>query len=269
MFGRSKKPSTPFLDPMRESDIKRVVEIIEQTDEDDAADALETFSTHGVTGMFVLRQDKTILGVTGFTPSEASEQVVWLSYTYLDSAYRGQSHGKHMVSKLLELLNGNNVRKIFIATSDYVEDGDEIYGDAHRFYEGMGAEQEVVLKDFYAPGESKLIYGLVNPGMPSNEELPGVFPDGLHINAATADEDSEDIAALNWSETSGGVTGLREALTDARNAEFRLAVLALPDDLSAFAATELIEAGFGKSGELKDFYAAGCNQVWWMRSFKS
>lgn len=267
MFGRSKKPSTPFLDQMREADIDRVVDIIDQTDEDDAEEARNAFLNHGTNGMFVLRQDKKILGVTGFQPSEASDQVVWLSYTYLDTAYRGQNFGKQMLSKLLELLNGNNVRKVFIATSDYVEDGDEIYGDAHRFYEGMGAVQEVVLKDYYAEGESKLIYGLVNPEMPSNEELPSVFPDGLNIESFGPDSDSEDVAALSWAEASGGVTGLREALLDAREQEFRLAVLALPSDISAFAASSLIDAGFANAGELGDFYAAGSNQIWWIRTF--
>ncbi|MGH1420461.1 MAG: GNAT family N-acetyltransferase [Hyphomonas sp.] len=269
MFGRSKKPSTPFLDPMRTADIARVVDIIDQTDEDDAEEAKEAFEKHGTNGMFVLRENKNILGVTGFQPSEASEQVVWLSYTYLDEAYRGQNFGKQMLSKLLELLNNNQVRKIFIATSDYIEDGDEIYGDAHRFYEGLGAIQEVVLKDFYAEGESKLIYGLVNPEMASNEELPSVFPDGLSIDGMAADGDSNDVAALSWSETSGGVTGLREALLEAREQQFRLAVLALPSDISAFASSALIDAGFSNSGELLDFYAAGSNQTWWIRSFGS
>lgn len=269
MFGRAKKSSAPFLDQMRTTDIDRVVDIIDQTDEDDAEEAREAFLKHGINGMFVLRQNKDILGVTGYLPSEASEQVVWLSYTYLDNAYRGQNYGKQMLSKLLELLNGNKVRKIFIATSDYVEDGDEIYGDAHRFYEGMGAAQEVVLKDFYADGESKLVYGLVNPEMPSDEELPSVFPDGLRIESFGADGDSEDVAALSWAESSGGVTGLRETLLDAREQQFRLAVLAIPSDISAFASSALIDAGFSNAGELKDFYASGSSQIWWIRTLKS
>lgn len=269
MFGRSKKTSGPFLAPMNSSDIDRVVDIIDQTDEDDAEEARDAFEKHGTNGMFVLREGKNILGVTGFQPSEASEEVVWLSYTYLDAAYRGQNFGKQMLSKLLEMLNTNKVRKIFIATSDYVEDGDEIYADAHRFYEGMGGVQEIILKDFYAPGESKLIYGLENPGMASTQSLPDAFPQGLNIASFESDGDSEDVAALSWEESSNGVTGLREVLLDAREQQFRLAVLAVPSDISAFASSSLIDAGFSNAGELVDFYAVGNGQTWWIRTLKA
>ncbi len=163
MFGRSRKSDGPVVERMRPRDIKRVVAIIEETDEDDAEEAAHAFQKYGVDRMLVLKDGGEIVGVTGHSPSEGADDVVWLSWTYLASTARKEGLGRFMVEELLSMLNGQGVRKIFIATSDYAENGEIIYADAHAFYEGLGAVKELVLPDYHAPGEAKIIYGLDNP----------------------------------------------------------------------------------------------------------
>ncbi|MEO1308584.1 MAG: rhomboid family intramembrane serine protease [Pseudomonadota bacterium] len=59
-----------------------------------------------------------------------------------------------------------HVVSIFIATSDYAENGVPIYANAFRLYEEFGANIELKIPDYHSPGETKIVYGLANPEYP-------------------------------------------------------------------------------------------------------
>ena len=154
---------TPTLKPMQRSHIARVVEIIGQTDDDDAQEAEDGFLEDGVEGMFVLMQKGEILGVTGYSLDDQVDDVVWLSWTYLDQKHTGQGLGSDMLNSLLGKLKDLGVRKIFMATSDYAAFGRPIYANAHKMYEDFGAQVELTVPDYHDLGEAKIVYGLDNP----------------------------------------------------------------------------------------------------------
>jgi len=174
-------PEQPYIAPLQAKHIDRIVEIINETDDDDAEDADETLRERGCDGMYALWHQNRIIGVTGYAPTEASGDVVWLSWTYLERAARGRALGRFMMDELLRILNDKKVRKIFIATSDYKEDGEDVYADARKFYESLGAKLEVTLPGFYSSEESKLIYGLVNPGAGKPESLEDLGTRGVNF----------------------------------------------------------------------------------------
>ena len=84
--------------------------------------------------MFVLVDEGQVIGVTGYQLDAAARGVAWLSWTYLSESHHGQGWGKMMIEAMLNELDGMNIRKIFISTSDYREDGEMIYGKAHDLY---------------------------------------------------------------------------------------------------------------------------------------
>lgn len=260
---QSQDPDQPFLRPMEPSDHDAVIAIINQTDEDDAEDADETLKERGYAGMYCLWHRGQIAGCTGYAHSEAGLDVVWLSWTYLDGRARGQALGRYMVDELLRMLNHQKVRKIFIATSDYTEDGRDVYGDARKFYETLGAKLEITVPAFYSVDENKLIYGLDNPGMAREEPLDDLGTRGVRFVDVTLDEDSDDVGVVYWEELDSGVDGLDAVLGLANSRQFRQVVVALPADISDRATVELEAKGFIRLGQLQDFYALHLGQVWW------
>ncbi len=256
-------PDQPELRPMERADHDAVIAIINQTDDDDAQDADETLRARGYGGMYCLWHRGQIVGCTGYAHSEAGMDVVWLSWTYLDGRSRGQALGRYMVDELLRMLNHQKVRKIFIATSDYTEDGHDVYADARKFYETLGAKLEITVPAFYSADESKLIYGLENPGMAQEEPLDDLGTRGVRFMDVSLDEDSEDIGLVSWEEQEEGVSGLDAVLGLANSRQFRQVVIALPADISDMATAHLEAKGFERVGVLEDFYALHLGQVWW------
>lgn len=269
MFGRLfGGGAEPRLAPLTQEHLRAVVEIIAETDEDDAAEAEEAITANGGAGMFVLLENRKVVGVTGAQPAEGAEGVAWLSWTYLAAACRGRGLGKQMIDMLLRELNNHEIRKIFIATSDCIEDGENIYAAAHRLYEEMGADEELRVPDYHGPGEAMLVYGMVNPtydAPPAAEEDP---PLGMVVESAERAPDSDRIAALHWRELEPGedgpmVQGLAENMAEIRSGNARAVVVTLTSALSDLVAGALQAEGFRCVGSLTDYYAAGVDQVWW------
>ena len=156
--GRNKSGSK--LRPMNMRDLGPVLDIIEAHDEDDADEAEESIKRRQASGMYVLEEGGQIIGVTGAQPDLDAQGIAWLSWTYLHPEVKSQGVGRMMVDEMLAILRANNVRKVFIATSDYKEDGEDVYADARRFYESLGAELELLQRDYHQSGEARYVYGL-------------------------------------------------------------------------------------------------------------
>ncbi|WP_171180589.1 GNAT family N-acetyltransferase [Ruegeria sp. HKCCD8929] len=263
MFGSLFGTKGPSLKPMEWRHTTRVIEIIGQTDEDDAVEAEGTFLDDGMDNMFVLQDRGEVLGVIGFGLDEQVPDLAWLSWTYLDEAQTGKGLGGQMLNDLLGKLAKKGIRKIFIETSDYEEFGKKIYASAHELYEEFGASVELTVPAYHGPREAKIIYGLDNPEAPATPAPEPGQSTGLAITELHKAAETLDVAGLHWTETPGGLTGMEQQLTQARTQKFRMAVLAIPSDLSAANSATLETQGFRRCGDLKDYYGTGLHQDWW------
>nr|WP_239479680.1 rhomboid family intramembrane serine protease [Actibacterium sp. 188UL27-1] len=268
VFGNLFGSSEPTLKPMQMTHLSKVVAIINETDEDDALDAEETLLKRGMDGMFVLMQKQDVLGVTGYAVDEDTDGSAWLSWTYLTEARRGEGLGGQMMNDLLGRLNEMSVRKIFMATSDYAEDGVPIYADAFKLYEEFGADIELKVPDYHSPGETKIVYGLNNPEYPEEAPIQRDPPKGVRFTGAYLAPEAEGTMGIDWQEADDGVSGLAEATASAAKKKGHMAVLALPSDLSDLAQETLSAEGYANCGKLADFYQTGLHQVWWSRHLK-
>ena len=263
MFGGLFGKSGPQLKQMAPKHLSQVIQIIDETDEDDAAEAEEAIIERNFQGMYVLLNEGRVLGVTGTAGAEDVDDVNWLSWTYLSEDARGQGLGRFMVNELLGTLNARKIRKLFIATSDYRDDGEDIYADARRLYEGFGAVEELRIAKYHSNDEAKIIYGLVNPGV---EAMPaGAFERviGVEFHDLYPAPESAGGFGINWTVSEEGVTGLNNLVEEAERESARMIVTSLPQDVSEFAENNLIQNGFKKQGELKDYYGVGISQIWW------
>lgn len=268
MFNKLFGQKGPRLVPMGPEHHAYVIAIIGETDEDDAEEAEDQFREDGYEGMFVLVDGRKVLGVTGAHLAENSDDVAWLSWTYLASDARGEGLGQIMLDGLLGMLNEHGVRKIFIATSDYAEDGEMIYADAIDFYRSLGAEEEMRVPDYHDEGETKIVFGLVNPGVEPGPEREIAPFAGVSFKGIAQAPETEDSFGLDWELTGSGVAGLDERLAEARSRDGRMVFAALPSDASEIAEDALRAAGFTCPGRLRDYHGPGVDDVWWSRSLR-
>lgn len=146
---------------MTPQDLDEVLRIIRLHDSDDYQSARHAFSSErfslpqDVTAHFVLEdlQERRIVGVSGyFVDDDEAQGIYWLGWTYVNPFFRGRGHGKILMRHVEERLLGWRARKLYLSTS-----GLDKYASAVKFYERCGFTTEAVLRDYFRPGEDKLI----------------------------------------------------------------------------------------------------------------
>ncbi len=253
------------------SDLHRVLEIISNHDEDDGEAAESEFDDEGIEGQFVLVEDELVLGITGYREIEACDGSYWLSWTYLDAAYRGQGLGKKMLNDVLARLKEQGARKIFVKVSDYEEDGVNIYATALAMYQSLGFTIEVVSKDFYDEGESQTILGLyLSPDSESSEQT--IVADEkpvIRFNGLFEIVETDGAFSFSWIvEKSKGLFGNRSfstedldiGLREVAKQGGRKVFLTFPSNL-VLIHQPLQAAGFKFVGQLKDYYEVGLHEL--------
>lgn len=257
------------LRPMYMSDLVRVTAIIDSHDEDDAEAARDDFQENGVDGYFVYEVEGEVIGVTGFLNVPATENTAWLSWTYVHESECGKGYGRAMLEALVDKLNAEHVRKVFVKVSNYKdpEDG-EIYARALQLYKKLGFEHELTNKDFYDDGEDQLILGLnlilAESEIEVLEEKPVIRFNGLFEIAET-----EGAYTFSWivkekktlfGKRSFSVDDLRLGLQAVKEKGGRKVFITFPSNLPLIH-QPLQSAGFKYVGSLKDYYEPGVNEM--------
>lgn len=265
----------PKLRPFKVTDMMRVMEIIEQHDEDDAEEAYQSLSEDHE-GMFVLSKGGKIVGVTGAVADPHVEGVCWLSWTYVDHEYQSQGLGRLMFDQLRGMLENSGVRRLFISTSDYMEDGVDLYAKAKAYYKAMGADLELKINDYHDKGETRFIYGIdvpvldfESPPAPAgvNDDVGGelVFTD------VEVSPESKGGFSLSWEEKLVDEPVSHVALASLKEKAIqqgaRFLVAAPPSVFERSVEQELKENGFVKIGKLKDYYEKNIDQNYWICTF--
>ncbi len=253
--------------PMEVGDIPHVLELINDHDEDDAKEARECFAD-SLQGMFVAVDDRQIVGVTGADAEPATSDIAWLSWTYVEKKRQREGIGRYLVNGLIGELQNAGIRKVFISTGDYTENGEDIYAAAKAFYYDLGARLEMKIDDYYAQGEARYIYGL-DINEPASTPPPAQSGDLIFCGLEEADESAQGVL-LSWREyipqkDSGLAPAeqLADYIDQAKSQNARFIGAAIPFDLSEGAIKGLKKKGFVQVGELKDYYAPGNSQLFW------
>ncbi len=103
---------------------------------------------------FLVAENKTgIVGYTCFGPIPATRHSYDLYWIATEASYRGIGIGKVLMSRTEELIAGRGGKNVYIETS-----GRSQYRPTRAFYKACGYRRTACLKDFYAPGDDKIIY---------------------------------------------------------------------------------------------------------------
>lgn len=89
----------------------------------------------------------------------------------MDPAAQGRGIGHTLLAHVEAEVRARGGRLLLIETSD-----GSAYASARRLYETGGYQCEAVVHDFYAPGDSLLIYSkILEPTQPTSD-APGEYP---------------------------------------------------------------------------------------------
>lgn len=106
---------------------------------------------------FLFAEDKKIVhGYTCFGLIPATSGSYDLYWIAIDHPSRGIGLGKDLMKRTEKTIYQLGGKRIYVETSSRHQ-----YQPTHGFYESCGYAREAVLKDFYAPGDSKIIYSKI------------------------------------------------------------------------------------------------------------
>jgi ribosomal protein S18 acetylase RimI-like enzyme len=151
-----------FRDAVRSSDPENVVRLTESSgifypeETAVARELVEERLSRGPSSGYDFLFAETNIGVVGYTcfgPIPFTQGRFDLYWIAVQKDLHGTGIGRHLL-QLTELrIQEMSGRRIYVETSSR-----KPYAPTHRFYHSSGYHQEAVLKDFYAPGDDKIIY---------------------------------------------------------------------------------------------------------------
>jgi len=94
-----------------------------------------------------------VIGYTCFGPIACTAGSFDLYWIAVDQAHRSQGLGRHLLERTEVGIAALGGRRVYIETSGRAQ-----YVPTRGFYLRCGYHEEAVLKDFYAPGDDKVIY---------------------------------------------------------------------------------------------------------------
>lgn len=251
------------LRQMREADVLDVLQIINDHDEDDGEWAQESYAERGVADQYVLIHEDQVAGVTGFRYAQGTQDVYWLTWTYVAETHQGQKMGTRMLYHLLEVLKKKRARKMFVSLSDYVdpEEG-AIYKKAIKLYKSVGFKEELVHRDYYARGESEMIYGCtITPPMPHRPPKPDKR--GIVLTEVFLIDETDAAYAVDW-EFEGrqcfGRTEMEAIIQTAGEHSARSLFVSFPSNVTQTNAP-LQACGFNPCGMLEHYFQDGLHEV--------
>jgi GNAT superfamily N-acetyltransferase len=114
---------------------------------------LEKGTGSGYHFLFCLNETGQVLGYTCFghiSGTAASFDLYWI---VVDKRSQGLGIGKQLLDRTEDVIRSTDGLRIYAETSSRT-----LYEPTRTFYRKSGYREDAVLKDFYAPGDSKVIF---------------------------------------------------------------------------------------------------------------
>lgn len=247
--------------PMQIDDVRDALQIIFDHDEDDGEEAAVTYR-QDLEGQYVLKENDRIVGITGAKSIEGTYHSYGISWTYLERESRHRGYGRLMLESLLNIIESEGGRRVFVNTSDYVDpDEGDIYRDAREAYQAVGFIEELRHNDFYDEGEAQITYGKRLRDRAEIDELP---EDDIPIRLLSIDviPECEGAYWVAWEpDDLGSSPAAAEQLAgQAREQGGRVLFMSVPSHFTSV--PELMRTGgFKNAGQLLDYYEDGIHEV--------
>lgn len=246
--------------PMSQRDVSDVLAIIEDHDEDDFEFAQATYKK-SLAGQYVLENNSKVIGVTGANLIDGTDRSYVISWTYLQRNFIGRGQGRLMMENLMEQIEYQGGRKLFVSTSDYIDpELGDIYRDAREAYRAIGFAEELRHLNYYDEGEAQLCYGL---RLQSEYDLPPTETNNKKIRLTDIDEIDECDGAywLAWELDAEGTDpkDFQMICEQVREWQGRVIFMAFPSDVVEVEEF-MTRCRFKHDGVLNDYYQDGVHE---------
>ncbi len=144
------------------ADVQAVRRIVESTGFFNAAEQriaeelVQDFLAKGVSSGYnflFAEMDGVPVGYSCYGPIDGTESSYDLFWIAVDNGRRGCGLGRRILTMTEELISAKGGVNVYVETSSK-----PLYAPTRAFYEKCGYIQEALLKDFYAPGDGKVIF---------------------------------------------------------------------------------------------------------------
>ena len=247
---------------MAAQDVKSVLQIIAQYDEDDLQEAKQQYKEQGFEDESVLEIDGQVLGVTGASAIPGTDAAYELSWTYVDLKEVGLEDAKKLVFHVIDTLRLMGARKVFAEASDYFDpDKGDVYQLMRQIYQAVGFVEELRHEDYYDEEESLITFGQRIRLASSPKEYEKTSTE-IILDQVSPIEETDDAYVLGWhrAEADGSqLSELSEMLNRAAHKKARVLFAAVPSTMTK-AIDLLLAAGFRPDGKLTDYFVDGIDK---------
>ena len=94
-----------------------------------------------------------VVGYTCFGPIPCTKSSYDLYWIVVHNDFRGSGLGTELLRRSEDMISKRGGTRIYAETSSRPQ-----YDPTRAFYQKAGYQQEAVINDFYAPGDSKIVY---------------------------------------------------------------------------------------------------------------
>jgi ribosomal protein S18 acetylase RimI-like enzyme len=115
----------------------------------------ERLSKGASSGYFFLFAERSqrLIGYSCFGPIPCTRESYDLYWIAVHDELRGAGIGRELLKRVEGIIGKMGGRRVYVETSSRLQ-----YAPTRAFYQKSGYREEARLKDFYSPGDDKLIY---------------------------------------------------------------------------------------------------------------
>ncbi|MEL6463097.1 MAG: GNAT family N-acetyltransferase [Cyanobacteria bacterium J06621_15] len=109
--------------------------------------------TLGENHSWVVCEDNGVVGVAYFAPEQYADGVYNLYFIAVHPKYQGKGYGSAIINYVEKTLKEKDERLLLVETS-----GLPNFEMTRKFYRKQGYEEEAKIRDYYKPGDDKIIF---------------------------------------------------------------------------------------------------------------
>jgi ribosomal protein S18 acetylase RimI-like enzyme len=97
--------------------------------------------------------ENEVVGAAYFAPEQVSHSLWNTYFLSVNEDLHRQGIGRHIMTHIEELARSNDINTLIVETSSL-----ESFSRARSFYLALGYVREAEIRDYYAPGENKIVF---------------------------------------------------------------------------------------------------------------
>ena len=159
------------LQPAHRSQVENIVRATGVFNEDEVAVALEVFDDGAAEGYELMGafEDGRLVGYACYGATPATDRTYDLYWIAVHPAFQRAGAGARLMAEVEQRLADRPARLLVVETSSRDD-----YASTRRFYNKRGYQEAARLRDFYAPGDDRVVFSKRMNDVPGPLSVQGI-----------------------------------------------------------------------------------------------